>query len=772
MAVPEQTPYREHTGNGVTKSFALGFICESKDHLIVLMDELEPPIATWSLSGGNVVFTTAPAAGQKITLQRNTPFGRTTDYQSFNNSFRPQTVNSDFDRLWLKLQELGVADWILSNRINDLRAYVDKQDNVLQDNIDSLKNYVDDKDDELRNYLLSAIQEQGVALDQLEEYYSYLMQQLAQVAIDRGWAASFIVSADGSTQQEINDFGGAKWWPKPLGYNLGATVKLENGDIVQSTVDGNTNNPNLGMTGWVDTNDASHIKYSLPSFYGKRVLSQKLSEIKSIHDYLIAGENYTDENFDWSPVFARALTSLKGTGGSISVPVKSTPYRLNGILQPDGQIVGIQMPYTGGSDQSATSKSINLVGESAEVLLNAGSDNMIVIRHSCSFSELGRFKIKYNGKIGCTALSLTPENWLAPHRFSQQSHNFIHDITTHGMRMTLQMACGGDGGTYYNLLQNIYHVGLIGYGGRGFGLMSWLGTSGPVNVKSPVNRNVFINCKAFFCNQGFYIEAGDTNRFYGCSVEGAIHEGEFEDVPTGLRILENDPVSGASNQLNKFYGFETEACVRDAVIDTSRIKIYGHNLDARKTILNPGAVTSSDIVGGADLTTFPNITGGKVTGTYLFPQNWSSEMSQFGETNYLNQFESDVGHKHKKYDILLSETSGVAAIGKQSAYYNKSARYVDMTVRFNFQSITVSNDIVIPLPFNANFAEYMSEINDLGGLRFPISINDGVGIKLANAQFKLDDAGNVAYLRIVASGFQWNTSGLFNQIHISLRYST
>lgn len=246
MAVPEQTPYSEHTGNGVTKSFELGFICESKDHLIVLVDEIEPPIATWSLSGGNVVFTTAPASGSKIALQRNTPFGRTTEYQSFNNSFRPQSVNGDFDRLWLKLQELGVGNWLL-------KLYVDRLHQQQEEKIDDLKNYVDDRDDELRAYLMEEIRKQGVALDQLEDYYNYLMQQLAQVAINKGWNASFIVSADGSTQQEINDFGGAKWWPKPLGYNLGATVKLENGDIVKSTVANNTTDPNADMTGWALT---------------------------------------------------------------------------------------------------------------------------------------------------------------------------------------------------------------------------------------------------------------------------------------------------------------------------------------------------------------------------------------------------------------------------------------------------------------------------------------------------------------------------------------
>lgn len=186
MAVPEQTPYIEHTGNGITTSFALGFQCETKDHLIVLIDDIEPPIATWSLTGGDVVFTTAPAAGKKITLQRNTPFSRNTDYQSYNNSFRPPAVNKDFDWIWLKLQELGVADWILSNRI------------------DALKKYVDDRDDELRAYLMEEIRKQGVALDQLDEYYNYLMERLAQIAVDKGWDSSFVVHK-GKTQYEINE---------------------------------------------------------------------------------------------------------------------------------------------------------------------------------------------------------------------------------------------------------------------------------------------------------------------------------------------------------------------------------------------------------------------------------------------------------------------------------------------------------------------------------------------------------------------------------------
>src|SRR5690606_31782689 len=196
MAVPEQTPYIEHTGNGVTTSFSLGFQCESKDHLIVLVDEIEPPIATWSLTEGNVVFTTAPAAGKKIIAQRNTPFGRAANYQSFNNSFRPQTVNIDFDRIWWKLKELGVGDWLL-------KLYVDRLHQQQEEKINNLIDYVDDRDDELRAYLMEEIRKQGVALDQLDEYYNYLMQRLAQIAVDKGWDASFVVDGD-RNQHQIN----------------------------------------------------------------------------------------------------------------------------------------------------------------------------------------------------------------------------------------------------------------------------------------------------------------------------------------------------------------------------------------------------------------------------------------------------------------------------------------------------------------------------------------------------------------------------------------
>ena len=186
MAVQEQTPLQEYTANGIAKQFDLEFDCESADHLIVSIDDLEVLHTDWYLSGNAIIFHVAPASGKQVKIQRNTPFNRIADYQSYNNSFRPPAINKDFDRIWWKLQELGVADWILSNRISALKAYVD------------------DRDDELRAYLLEEIRKQGVALDQLDEYYNYLMERLAQIAVDKGWDASFVVDGD-ENQHQINN---------------------------------------------------------------------------------------------------------------------------------------------------------------------------------------------------------------------------------------------------------------------------------------------------------------------------------------------------------------------------------------------------------------------------------------------------------------------------------------------------------------------------------------------------------------------------------------
>ena len=188
MAVAEQTPYKEYTANGITKIFPLGFDVLEQDHLIVLMDDIEPTVGSWSLDALNdaIVFILPPIVGSNIKVRRDTPFERSNDYKNYNSSLKPEAINSDLDNIWLKLQEMGVLNWMVDNNIKDLG------------------DYVDGLNDETKAQFLAEIQKQGITLNQLEQFTNNIYQNLANVAVNKGWFAEFIADGD-ENQKQIND---------------------------------------------------------------------------------------------------------------------------------------------------------------------------------------------------------------------------------------------------------------------------------------------------------------------------------------------------------------------------------------------------------------------------------------------------------------------------------------------------------------------------------------------------------------------------------------
>ena len=67
------------------------------------------------------------------------------------------------------------------------------------------------------------------------------------------------VTDGNQTQAEINLYGGKKYDMPVGGYPVGGLVRLDDGDIVKSTIPNNTNNPNSDMTGWIFALDASFV---------------------------------------------------------------------------------------------------------------------------------------------------------------------------------------------------------------------------------------------------------------------------------------------------------------------------------------------------------------------------------------------------------------------------------------------------------------------------------------------------------------------------------
>lgn len=129
----------------------------------------------------------------------------------------------------------------------DITALSLKADKTYVDSQDQLKA---DKTTVEGLLLLKADKSYVDSQDQLKADKTTVEASLLLKADKVDLTASKVSSDGGQTQQEINDFGGAKWHSKLGGYDLGATVKLENGDIVKSTVANNSTNPNINMTGW------------------------------------------------------------------------------------------------------------------------------------------------------------------------------------------------------------------------------------------------------------------------------------------------------------------------------------------------------------------------------------------------------------------------------------------------------------------------------------------------------------------------------------------
>jgi len=115
MSVSNETPIASSVANGVATSFPYAFTVlqatdlkvqgEAGGAVTVYTPGVHYTVSGVGTSAGSADFLIPPAAGTVITRYRASVFDRSTDYQN-NGDLRAATVNRDFDRLWLALQEL------------------------------------------------------------------------------------------------------------------------------------------------------------------------------------------------------------------------------------------------------------------------------------------------------------------------------------------------------------------------------------------------------------------------------------------------------------------------------------------------------------------------------------------------------------------------------------------------------------------------------------------------------------------------------------------
>lgn len=143
-------PKVQYTGNGVTTDFPYTFaIFDETDMVVYLDDDIIESGYTITgageTDGGYVIFDTAPDDGVKITLLRNVPIERLTDFQE-GGTFRPKNLNDEFDRQTAFCQQVqeSLSRAVVVDPTSDVNPEIVKQQitRVYEsaDNIDAVAN--------------------------------------------------------------------------------------------------------------------------------------------------------------------------------------------------------------------------------------------------------------------------------------------------------------------------------------------------------------------------------------------------------------------------------------------------------------------------------------------------------------------------------------------------------------------------------------------------------------------------------------------------------
>jgi hypothetical protein len=109
LVIGDVRPRSQYAADGVQTDFPYDFpILEATD-LQVVFDDGDAP-GSYSVTGvglsegGDVEFDTAPVSGTRVTLYRDMPFSRETDFQE-SGDFRASVINEELDRMAMLLQQ-------------------------------------------------------------------------------------------------------------------------------------------------------------------------------------------------------------------------------------------------------------------------------------------------------------------------------------------------------------------------------------------------------------------------------------------------------------------------------------------------------------------------------------------------------------------------------------------------------------------------------------------------------------------------------------------
>lgn len=240
MSVQEKIPYVSYIANGSTAKFNIPFDLHNAGYLVVTVDKMIPAVGGYivNLNDMSITFVTAPRSGAQVELYRDTKLKRDTNYQSYDNSFRPSSVNFDFDSIWQALQDQHMVDARIAARIREEIEQRRVADGLMQGQIEILNQVI-----------LSVFNDASseYVANKLTELHSLIQAAAAAAAGANGWIASLVVYK-GENLQDVLEHQ----------ENLNAAQAERNKDQINARDWGilPTNSPEVNSANWFALNNA------------------------------------------------------------------------------------------------------------------------------------------------------------------------------------------------------------------------------------------------------------------------------------------------------------------------------------------------------------------------------------------------------------------------------------------------------------------------------------------------------------------------------------
>lgn len=222
MTVENTNPIQHFTANGISKVYSFNFLVEGKDNLVVSANEVtvDPSEYSYIEATRSIEFNTVPTVGTEITVERKTALTRSINYQTYDNSFRPQTLNYDFDRIWRVLQEKGIESAkTLSGLIKILEqlsvadrkiveALIEQTRTNIAEDVDNVELIIEEakqrkEQDKLYN-VLQQIQN-GVLGDELKNYFNTVVASQTPNVFDALDTSIVFDTATAKSQAQLNE---------------------------------------------------------------------------------------------------------------------------------------------------------------------------------------------------------------------------------------------------------------------------------------------------------------------------------------------------------------------------------------------------------------------------------------------------------------------------------------------------------------------------------------------------------------------------------------